>query len=79
MFGGDGLDRIDLVMSASGLDGFDKEYEQAREYDIDGVRVRVLPLDRVIASKRAAGRPKDTAQLPLLEAALAAQRSDPQE
>jgi hypothetical protein len=32
----------------------------------------VLPLERVIASKRAARRPKDLAQLPLLEAALAA-------
>lgn len=34
--------------------------------------MKVLPLDRVIASKRAARRPKDTAQLPMLEAALAA-------
>ena len=75
MFGGEGLDRVDLVMSASGLEGFDKEYHGAREYEIDGVRVRVLPLERVIARKRAAGRPKDAAQLPLLEAALAARNS----
>jgi hypothetical protein len=32
----------------------------------------VLPLERVIASKRAAKRPKDAAQIPMLEAALAA-------
>ena len=74
MFGGDGLDRVDVVMSASGLEGFDTEYERAHEYEIDGVPIRVLPLDRVIVSKRAAGRPKDTAQLPLLEAALAARK-----
>jgi len=40
---------------------------------LDGVRVTVLPLDRVIASKLAANRPKDAAQMPMLRAALAAQ------
>jgi hypothetical protein len=38
--------------------------------------VRVLPLERIIASKRAAGRPKDLAVLPALEAALAVARDD---
>ena len=70
--GGEGLDRVDVVLTASGLESFDQEFSEAREYDIDGVRVRVLPLERVIVSKRAAGRPKDSAQIPMLEAALAA-------
>jgi len=70
--GGDGLDRVDLVLTASGLDSFEAEYARSHEYLLDGVRVRVLPLARVIASKRAANRPKDAAQIPLLEAALAA-------
>lgn len=74
--GGDGLDRIDLVLTADGLDSFDDEYGRAHEYVLDGLRIRVLPLDRVIASKRAANRAKDTAQIPLLEAALAARRSN---
>jgi len=39
---------------------------------VDGTALRVLPLDRVIASKRATGRLKDTAQLPALEATLLA-------
>ena len=72
--GGEGLDRVDVVMSAQGLGSFEEEYARAREYEIDGVGVRVLPLERVIASKRTANRPKDVAQLPLLEAALAARR-----
>jgi hypothetical protein len=38
--------------------------------------VKVLPLDRVIVSKRAAKRPKDAAQLPMLEATLAALRTE---
>lgn len=73
-FGGEGLDRIDLVLSAQGLGPFDDEYARAREYVVDDVPLRVLPLERVIVSKKAANRAKDAAQLPLLEAALAARR-----
>jgi hypothetical protein len=73
-FGGEGLDRIDLVISAQGLGPFEDEYARAREYVVEDVPLRVLPLERVIASKRAANRAKDAAQLPLLEAALAARR-----
>lgn len=72
--GGEGLDRVDLVLTASGLESFDQEYARSGEYDLDGVNVRVLPLERVIASKRAAKRPKDLAQIPTLEAALAARK-----
>ncbi len=73
--GGEGLDRVDLVLTASGLDTFEIEFMRARHYDLDGVPVRVLPLERVIVSKRAAKRLKDTAQIPMLEAALAARKS----
>lgn len=76
MLGGEGLDRVDLVLTAQGLNSFEDEYSRAREVDLDDVRVRVLPLERVIASKRAANRAKDLAQLPLLEAALAAQAKE---
>lgn len=72
--GGDGLDRIDLVTTAQGLDSFEVEYGRARDYELDGVRVRVLALERVIASKRAVGRAKGLAQMPALEAALAVQQ-----
>ncbi len=73
--GGEGLDRVDVVLHASGLDSFDEEFAGARDYDIDGVLVRVLPLERVIVSKRAARRPKDDAQIPMLEATLAARKA----
>ena len=71
-FGGAGLDRIDVVLTAHGLDEFGAEWERAHIYQIDGVTLRVLPLERVIVSKRATGRAKDLAQLPTLEAARAA-------
>lgn len=73
--GGEGLDRIDVVLTTSGLDAFEQELRGAREYELDGVRVKVLPLERVIVSKRAAKRAKDTAQIPMLEAALAARNA----
>jgi hypothetical protein len=38
------------------------------------VAVKVLPLERVIASKRATNRLKDIAALPALEATLLARR-----
>ena len=67
-------DRIDVVTTPHGLDAFTVEYGRSLVLDLDGVSVRVLPLDRIIASKRAAGRPKDLAVIPALEAALAVQR-----
>ena len=73
--GGEGLDRIELVLSASGLDQFAVEHSRAREYEFDGLWIKVLPLERVVASKRSANRLKDRAQIPMLEAALAARRA----
>ena len=73
--GGEGLDRLDLVLTAHGLDAFEDEYLRAREIELDDLRVKVLPLERVLVSKRATGRPKDLAQIPLLEATLAARRA----
>lgn len=74
-FGGDGLERLDVVLTAHGLDSFDLEYDRAVSREIEGVTLRILPLDRIITSKRATKRPKDLAALPALEAALLARRS----
>lgn len=75
-FGGDGLARVDIVLTAHGLDAFDQEYERGLEQVIDGIPVRVLPIERVIASKRATNRAKDVAVLPALEAARLAAADD---
>ena len=64
------------MLTAQGLGSFDDEYAGAKEIDLDGVRVRILPLERVIASKRVAGRAKDLAQMPALEATLAAKKTE---
>ena len=73
--GGDGLERIDIVLTAHGLEDFASEYARAKEMQIDDIAVRVLPLERVIASKRSTNRPKDIAAIPALEATLRARDS----
>lgn len=71
-FGGSGLERIDVVLTAHGLTDFATEYEGSVIREVDGIPLHVLPLKRVIASKRATRRPKDLAALPALEATVAA-------
>ncbi|HET7540100.1 MAG TPA: hypothetical protein VFK05_09510 [Polyangiaceae bacterium] len=71
--GGEALgDRFDVVVHMHGLEPFAVEYPRGHELTVDGVAIRVLPLERIIASKRATGRARDQAQLPALEEALAA-------
>jgi hypothetical protein len=73
-FGGTGLERLDVVLTAHGLEPFAAEYGRTVSHEIEGVRLQVLPLDRILLSKRATNRPKDLAQVPALEAALLARR-----
>jgi hypothetical protein len=76
-FGGAGLERIDIVLTAHGLDPFPVEYQRTIVHQIEGTTLHILPLERIIATKRATGRPKDLAQLPILEATVRArQRRD---
>lgn len=69
--GGELGDRFDIVTHAHGLGSFDEEWSNTLDAELDGEHVQVLRLERILASKRAAGRPKDLAQLPVLEAAIA--------
>lgn len=74
-FGGEGLERIDVVLTAHGLEDFASEYERALVSEIDQVSLKVLPLERVITSKTSTNRPKDLAALPALEATLRAREA----
>lgn len=71
-FAGPGLENLDIVFHCHGLNAFDVEYESAIDVPFAGMILKVLPLRRVIASKKAAGRPKDKASLPVLRTALKA-------
>ena len=77
MIAGEGLDRIDVVTRCQGLKSFDAEYAKAVDLSVLDFSIKILPLERVIASKSAAGRPKDKAVLEALRAALVARRAAP--
>ncbi len=63
--------QVNVTFKPDGLRAFAVEHRGSRLSEIDGERVRVLPLRRVIASKVAAGREKDLAVLPILRRTLA--------
>ena len=70
LLAGGGTDLFDIVMHMHGLETFEDEVRRAAIVKIGGIAVPVLPLERIIASKRATGRPKDLSILPALEDAL---------
>jgi hypothetical protein len=61
---------LDLLAEMSGIGGYDQIVANAEEMDVAGKRVKVLALAALVRTKRAAGRPKDLAALPVLEATL---------
>jgi len=72
--GGGGAGLFDVARHMHGLRSFTVEARRALRVPLGNVEVPVLPLERIIASKRATNRPKDRAILPVLEDALAASR-----
>jgi hypothetical protein len=70
LLGGAAGDRWGVVTTMSGLPDFESEYAASLELTLEGVAIRVLPLERIIESKRAANRPKDQAVLYALESTL---------
>ena len=62
--------QVNAIFQPEGLRSFDAEWRVSRWGELENVPVKVLPLRRVIASKRAANREKDLAVLPILERTL---------
>lgn len=61
---------LDLLGEMSAIGGYDAIVGRAIEMGVAGHTVKVLALEDLIRTKRAAGRPKDLAVLPVLEATL---------
>jgi hypothetical protein len=70
MLGGAGSDPFDIAIRMSGLDDFAVEWERAVEIKVGRLRLKVLPLERILASKQAANRPKDQRVIPVLQNTL---------
>ena len=76
LLAGAGTDLFDIVVHMHGLESFEQEVRRATLVQVGGVNLPVLPLERIIASKRATGRPKDLSILPALEDALRARAAE---
>jgi hypothetical protein len=69
--GGEDLsERLDVVAHMSGLGSFAEEYAALRRENVEGISLPLLPLRRILESKRVAGRPKDLAAAHAIEEAL---------
>jgi hypothetical protein len=82
MLAGRHCEPFDVVISMSGLRPFADEFACAVVIPVGRLRLKVLPLDRILASKTAANRPKDRLVIPVLLNALrtlqVTQKSPPQ-
>jgi hypothetical protein len=74
MFAGGGVELFDIVLTMHGLESFPKELQNCVEVPLGRHKLKVLRVDRILASKRAANRPKDRLVIPVLEDSLAASK-----
>jgi hypothetical protein len=58
---------LDVLGEVSGIGGYDQALAQSAEYLVQDLLVRIISLPALIASKKAAGRPKDKDHLRELE------------
>jgi hypothetical protein len=72
MLAGPGAELFDIVIRMDGLGTFSDEIENCVEIPLGRYQLKVLALDRILASKIAANRPKDMLTIPVLGDALAA-------
>jgi hypothetical protein len=70
MLAGPGSEPFDVVIHMSGLAKFADEWKNAIKIKVGRLWLKVLPLERILASKQAADRPKDQIVIPVLENTL---------
>ena len=70
MLGGKLGERFDVVLNMSGLPYFSQEYPHAKNEMVDGIPLKLLPLERILHSKRSSARAKDEPGIRQIEIAL---------
>ena len=71
MLAGPGADLFDIVLRMDGLSKFEDEWANTLDVPLGRYRLKVLSLDRILASKTAANRPKDQLVVSVLRDTLA--------
>ena len=69
------LGDLDILGEVSGLGGYAEALQFSEELELYGMRCRVLTLEGLIKTKKAAGRTKDLMLLPELEALIEIRKS----
>jgi predicted nucleotidyltransferase len=72
MFAGGGIELFDIVQKMDGVKSFADEWLNCAEVPLGRLKLKMLSLERILASKRAANRMKDKLVIPVLEDSLAA-------
>lgn len=75
MLAGPGAELFDIVLRMDGLGAFVEELKHCVEVPLGRHRLKVLSLERILASKLAANRAEDRLTVPVLRDALAATQS----
>jgi hypothetical protein len=75
MLAGAGTELFDIVLRMDGLGTFAQEIKNCVEIPLGRQRLKVLSLERILASKIAANRPKDKLTIPVLQDALLATKA----
>jgi len=75
MLAGAGAELFDIVVRMDGLGTFAEEIKNCVEISLGRQKLKVLSLERILASKMAANRAKDKLTIPVLQDALAATRT----
>jgi hypothetical protein len=75
MLAGAGTELFDIVLRMDGLGTFAEEIKNCVEIPLGRQRLKVLSLERILASKIAANRPKDKLTIPVLQDALLATKA----
>lgn len=60
---------LDVLGDVPGVGGFDLLLQDAVEMEIQGIKCKIISIDKLILAKRTAGRPKDFIAISHLEAA----------
>ena len=74
MFVGGGVELFDIVLTMHGLGAFAEELGNCVDVALGRHKLKVLRVDRILVSKRAANRAKDRLVIPVLEDSLAASK-----
>ena len=61
---------VNFLFEVTGLRSFASEFRNTVEARIDGQKVKLLRLDRILKSKKAIRRDKDNVHIPLIDTVL---------